>query len=256
MADVRLTATNPADSSVVPVACNEKGELKLEEIPDQSFDGNLQGDLTVSGIASFANGDVNIDSSGRLLVGTSSSPSSGNGQYAKLAVQGSTFSAIGAAIFNLQSGKAATSLGSAEDLGFIQFTDNAGNDFAWIRGTVNGTPGAGDYPGALTFSTTANGESAPTERMRIESNGKATFAGDVVIGSRGSQWMIVESGGLAHLIQQTSFKGQPRNDGYPQLRNIPNELTMVEHALGEVMEKLRMIPPAGWEVWDGSSENS
>ena len=49
MADVRLTATNPADSSVVPVACNEKGELKLEEIPDQSFDGNLQGDLNVSG---------------------------------------------------------------------------------------------------------------------------------------------------------------------------------------------------------------
>lgn len=55
MADVRLTATNPADSSVVPVACNEKGELKLEEIPDQSFDGNLDGDLTVSGSATFAN---------------------------------------------------------------------------------------------------------------------------------------------------------------------------------------------------------
>lgn len=59
MADVRLTATNPEDSSVVPVACNEKGELKLEEIPDQSFDGNLQGDLTVSGSASFA-GDVTV----------------------------------------------------------------------------------------------------------------------------------------------------------------------------------------------------
>ena len=53
MADVRLTATNPADSSVVPVACNERGELKLEEIPDQSFDGNLDGNLTVSGSAEF-----------------------------------------------------------------------------------------------------------------------------------------------------------------------------------------------------------
>ena len=31
MADVRLTATNSEDSSVVPVACNAKGELKLEE---------------------------------------------------------------------------------------------------------------------------------------------------------------------------------------------------------------------------------
>ena len=59
MADVRLTATNPEDSSVVPVACNEKGELKLEEIP--SFDGTLDGDLTVSGSANFASwvtGDI------------------------------------------------------------------------------------------------------------------------------------------------------------------------------------------------------
>ena len=31
MADVRLTATNPEDSSIVPVACNEKGELLLED---------------------------------------------------------------------------------------------------------------------------------------------------------------------------------------------------------------------------------
>ena len=64
MADVRLTATNPEDSSVVPVACNAKGELKLEEIPDQSFDGNLDGDLTVSGEGSFAGGSFVINSSG------------------------------------------------------------------------------------------------------------------------------------------------------------------------------------------------
>ena len=50
MTDVRLTATNPEDSSAVPVACNDKGELKLEE--PITFDGNLDGDLTVSGSAS------------------------------------------------------------------------------------------------------------------------------------------------------------------------------------------------------------
>ena len=49
MTDVRLTATNPADSSVVPVACNAKGELKLEEPIDNSFDGNLNGDLNTTG---------------------------------------------------------------------------------------------------------------------------------------------------------------------------------------------------------------
>jgi len=31
MSDVRLTATNPEDSSVVPVACNAKGQLLLED---------------------------------------------------------------------------------------------------------------------------------------------------------------------------------------------------------------------------------
>ena len=51
MTDVRLTATNPEDSSVVPVACNAKGELKLEE--PLAFDGNLNGDLTVTGSGSF-----------------------------------------------------------------------------------------------------------------------------------------------------------------------------------------------------------
>ena len=50
MSDVRLTATNPEDSSVVPVACNAKGELKLEEPIDNSFDGNLDGDLSVTGV--------------------------------------------------------------------------------------------------------------------------------------------------------------------------------------------------------------
>ena len=67
MTDVRLTATNPEDSSVVPVACNEKGELKLEEPIDNSFDGNLDGDLSVSGSAEFA-GD--IDTGGNKIYGS------------------------------------------------------------------------------------------------------------------------------------------------------------------------------------------
>ena len=51
MTDVRLTATNPEDSSVVPVACNTKGELKLEE--PIKFDGDLDGDLNVTGSANL-----------------------------------------------------------------------------------------------------------------------------------------------------------------------------------------------------------
>ena len=51
MADVRLTAINPEDSSAVPVACNEKGELKLEAPPE--FDGTVDGDLVVTGKGTF-----------------------------------------------------------------------------------------------------------------------------------------------------------------------------------------------------------
>ena len=51
MTDVRLTATNPADSTVVPVACNNRGELLtvapvIEVIPN---DVEVQGNLTVTG---------------------------------------------------------------------------------------------------------------------------------------------------------------------------------------------------------------
>ena len=77
MADVRLTATNPEDSSVVPVACNEKGELKLEEPlvvegpPGEKgdkgdkgddgdpFSGNFAGDVSFGGAVNINGSDSN-----------------------------------------------------------------------------------------------------------------------------------------------------------------------------------------------------
>ena len=49
MSDVRLTALNPDDSSPVPVACDAAGKLLLQDVPE--FDGNLTGNLTVTGTA-------------------------------------------------------------------------------------------------------------------------------------------------------------------------------------------------------------
>jgi len=50
MTDVRLTATNPEDSSVVPVACNSKGELLVTEPTIEAIDNALtvNGPLTVN----------------------------------------------------------------------------------------------------------------------------------------------------------------------------------------------------------------
>ena len=65
-------------------------------------------------------------------------------------------------------------------LGSIEFTGADGNSYAQgahIRALVDGTPGDGDMPTRLTFSTSADGSGVPTERMRI------TSAGNVGIGT-------------------------------------------------------------------------
>jgi hypothetical protein len=58
MIDVRLTATNPEDSTLVPVPCNSRGELltvapKIEKIPN---DVEIEGDLTVTGLINGSDG--------------------------------------------------------------------------------------------------------------------------------------------------------------------------------------------------------
>ena len=49
---------------------------------------------------------------------------------------------------------------------------------ARIEGFVDGTPGADDMPGRITFSTTADSFTNPTEKMRIESHGTLSLFGE------------------------------------------------------------------------------
>jgi len=115
-----------------------------------------------------------IDSSGRLLVGTSSSPSSGDSQYARLRVQGNTLNDEG--FIAVARNEAASAITTGEVIGQIFYTDSAGNAFGVIKCEADANAGTNDYPGRLVFSTTADGASSPTERMRI------TQAGNVLIG--------------------------------------------------------------------------
>lgn len=69
---------------------------------------------------------------------------------------------------------------SGDSLGTVSFSGDDGVgpiQAATITAAVDGTPGTNDMPGRLVFSTTADGASSPTERMRINS------AGGVGIGS-------------------------------------------------------------------------
>ena len=63
MTDVRLTATNPADSSVVPVAANSKGELLVAEptVTDINNDVTINGNLTVTGTINGNSGGGGIE---------------------------------------------------------------------------------------------------------------------------------------------------------------------------------------------------
>ena len=63
-----------------------------------------------------------------------------------------------------------------DNTGAIMFFGGDGNDAdaltAYILSSVDGTPGNNDMPGRLTFHTTADGATASTERMRIDSSGR------------------------------------------------------------------------------------
>jgi len=136
-----------------------------------------------------SNERARIDSSGRLLVGHSSSVEQGGTQsLLQVAGDGAGSSLSlrrdtnGTASPLLLFGKSrSTSVGgntvvqSGDSLGLISFCGADGTDVntsaAFIRGEVDGTPGSNDMPGRLTFSTTADGASSPTERMRIDSSG-------------------------------------------------------------------------------------
>jgi hypothetical protein len=67
-----------------------------------------------------------------------------------------------------------TIVNSGDTLGTVEFRGADGTSFvpaAQIVVAVDGTPGTNDMPGRLVFSTTADGSSSVTERMRIDNAG-------------------------------------------------------------------------------------
>jgi hypothetical protein len=106
-----------------------------------------------------------IDSSGRLLVGTSNGSGNSTAHF-----QGNAGASIGGAFISLQRG--ATNPSNGTELATISFADNAPSQGARIQAFTDGDWAASDYPGRLVFSTTADGASSPTERLRIDSSGR------------------------------------------------------------------------------------
>jgi hypothetical protein len=116
-----------------------------------------------------------IDSSGRLLVGTSTTSS-----VSTLLLQGNSLSSSNAAILRLAQGTSAPADGSS--LGSITFQDSGHVGAAsFLAARDGGTWTSGtSQPSRLVFSTTADGASSPTERMRIAQNGVITIQNGAV----------------------------------------------------------------------------
>jgi hypothetical protein len=110
-----------------------------------------------------SNERARIDSSGRLLVGTSSSILS----YANLQVTGGSDNAGHVCLAN-----GGTAPVNGANIGSIRFTNSAGGIGAQFNCEADGAWTAGsNYRSRLVFSTTADGASSPTERMRITNGG-------------------------------------------------------------------------------------
>jgi hypothetical protein len=120
-----------------------------------------------------------IDSSGRLLVGTSSV----TGIPATLNVIGGNNTVLHSQSATADSpflflsharGTGVQSVNAQDGVGAVAFVGYDGTNAltaARIEAFVDGTPGANDMPGRLVFSTTADGASSPTERVRITQSG-------------------------------------------------------------------------------------
>ena len=117
----------------------------------------------------------------------------------------------GSDLFLTKSRSTGNSIVSNNDIvGNISFQGNDGTNFvptAIISAQIDGTPGTNDMPGRLVFSTTADGASSPTERMRIHSGGILTCQGvyDTTTAS-GANVNVSASGNLARSTSSVKYK--------------------------------------------------
>jgi hypothetical protein len=191
-----------------------------------------------SGVVSFDTAAIErarIDSSGRLLVGTSSARTVGSagvlsqiestGGEAGLSIvrnsNGNTGGGLTLAKSRGTSNGSSTIVQSGDDLGLVQFAGADGNDLASIAARitaqVDGTPGANSMPGRIVLSTTANGASSPTERMRIGRNGAVLIGvadgiGTLSVGTDNTNPVVNNVGGICirnqgHILSNTQATG-------------------------------------------------
>jgi len=141
----------------------EEGNTSVEVV-DTGSDGHITFDTEGSE-------QMRIDSSGRLLVGTTSDISGGSSNTS-IQVVGSSGNTTG----EIYLGRQDTNVTANNEIGKIEWRNNDSDGTTWeavarISAESEAGYNTGDKPTRLVFSTTADGAASPTERMRIDSSG-------------------------------------------------------------------------------------
>jgi hypothetical protein len=172
-----IVSANDENAGGIILNSSSDNSVRIEADP-----GNLRAssyiNLSVDGTER-----ARIDSSGRLLVGTSTSVGGETVQFHNttgnnLAV-GRFVNSSGSpdiAFYKSRSGTIGTNavVSNGDNLGVLSWRGADGTNYlesATISAWVDGTPGANDMPGRLVFSTCPDSGSSPVERLRITNQG-------------------------------------------------------------------------------------
>ena len=166
ISDAVLTLSSASDTALFfqrSSSTLQDGAIRFEGGAFQFLNG--ANSSTVAGLTEA----MRIDSSARLLVGASSAIFDNTNAKVQIAAdQGGT----------LAIGRSDTSVTSGNGIGLIRFYGNDDSGYqecARIAANADGTHANDDKPTRLEFLTTADGESSPTEQIRIKSNGHIIF---------------------------------------------------------------------------------
>lgn len=168
-----------------------------------------------------------IDAEGRALFGTTSTTTSGsiqvysesssapNGNVSLNRFTTDSTSIVQSFVKGRGTRGSPTIVSVSDSLGVIGFYGNDGTnsiESARIAAAVDGTPSTNDMPGRLVFSTTADGASSTTERMRIDSLGR------VLIGTIANNGGSVEIAAAPTAVSNSGY-------GISQYQTIPTGVT-------------------------------
>ena len=205
MTDVRLTATNPDDSSVVPVGCNSRGELLIVQPVIEQIDN----DVTINGALRTTPPD-DYWSSSQTYIG-----------------------------IDMGSGDLCGSLDRYTDYSLC-LTSNGykSDDGYWKSFDLNGSSAA------LQVELDPIGA-----EINFRLGGLWNDFVTPIIPRR--FYIDFEGGHTDNLFLHR--EGLERKEG--QVIEVGAELQFLRDQVRSLMERLKMTPEGGWEVWDGSTES-